>query len=265
MLLLYSTLLYAATTSAQLTTSLLIPLGDFGTQKVGFVASILDANSTHTTLALSYDNGTDWSALSIPQTPTPATITIGPPNKYEGSDNLAYLARGIRTVGGDYAYSIRCDMPQVSASTINANASCIASYGPLAGSTIQCIVGTSYTSTEYATLNHTYPPRGTVSGGVETFTRTMLFPAPREERPGWCGDEAYSPAEGYTTRFEVEPTYLAVLQVVVTAGEEKLTQWRRIFHVGMINDKCLQDEFVGFLGMGGMWVVERGSFMATEV
>ncbi|CBX90705.1 hypothetical protein IAQ61_002193 [Plenodomus lingam] len=214
---LHIALLYAATVNSQLTTSILLPMDSYGTDKIGFLGSVGGANETHTTIALEYDNGTDWQALELPRNVTPATVTIGP-NMYEAAQDLYYLAQGIRTTEGDYMYKVHCDLP----SKPTANASCIASYGPLAGAIMQCQVGGSYTSTTYETNTHTYTPRGSVSGGVEMLTRTMVLPEPRENRPDWCGEESYSPEESYVTEFQVEPTYIAMYQVVVTAGEEKL-------------------------------------------
>ncbi|KAH9868861.1 hypothetical protein J1614_007936 [Plenodomus biglobosus] len=219
---LYSTLLCAATVTAQLTTSLLMPMGSYGTDKLGFFGSVIDANSTYTTIALEYDNGTDWEALELPRNATPATVTIGP-NVYEASQDLDYLAQGIRTAGGDYKYSVYCDMP----TEPTTNATCTATYGPLAGSTVQCEFGGIYTSTDFVAYTHSYTQRGSVSGGVETLIRTNVYPGPDQNRPDWCIDEAYLPTESYTSSYQVQPTYIAMYQVVITAGEEKLSGMSR--------------------------------------
>ncbi|KAI4646031.1 hypothetical protein J4E93_005610 [Alternaria ventricosa] len=74
---LLSTMLFAATASAQVTTSFWMPSNGLGTENIGFVGSVINANETHTTLAVEYDEGTDLDALSIGVN-GPMTMTIGP-------------------------------------------------------------------------------------------------------------------------------------------------------------------------------------------
>ncbi|CAO2655757.1 Nn.00g045600.m01.CDS01 [Neocucurbitaria sp. VM-36] len=204
----------AATASAQLTTSFWMLEENLGTDKIGYYGSVVDANNTHTTLALSYDNGTDTSALGFGG--SSFTMTVGP-TLWEAADNI-----GSRTTESNNAnvYRLRCDQPNPSETT--ANVTCTASYGSEIASLFRCNTQSRPSSTGYYTQTHTYSGRATYSAGVETITRSFIYGPDTRIKPDWCTDELKFPEGGYVSSFPVERKNFATYQVVITAGEEKL-------------------------------------------
>lgn len=211
-----SVALFAASASAQLTTSILGFKSNYGTEKLGFYGSVVNANNTHTTLALVYDNGTDMSNYAS----SPQTWTVGP-TLFEAADKRAYADS--RTMSDsrpdDEDYRLRCEVP----TSTDASASCTATWGRVAAAFRVCqLQSPGPESTVYYTRTNTYGARGTYSAGTETIVQTFTA-RPRTSTPDWCDDETYpSTFTGVQSTQTFRRDEFAMYQVIITAGQEKL-------------------------------------------
>jgi hypothetical protein len=217
MFLLIPSLLLAGAVSAQITTSIPLPEKNLGTDKIGFYGSVIGASNGHTTMVISYDNGTNLEALSYGD--IKVTITVSP-NSYEFNQNLR---RGIPNDGspdGPDGSNInqRCSIE-------NGSQQCIFSYGTLIASSIQCETEPSrQEATGYQTYTHTYPGRLSYSAGVETFTRTIIHgPQSSRSPPSWCTESGHVFTSAYLETVTMSSGALGMYQVVLTAGLEKLS------------------------------------------
>ncbi|KAF1831933.1 hypothetical protein BDW02DRAFT_26224 [Decorospora gaudefroyi] len=70
-------LLTGITSAQQITTTFWAQKFPLGTNHIGYVGSIIAANNDKTTVALTFDNGTDTSALNL-DGQSSQTVTIGP-------------------------------------------------------------------------------------------------------------------------------------------------------------------------------------------
>lgn len=220
-LLILPTLLLAATASSQLTTSFWMPESNVGTDKIGYVGSVIDANSSHTTLALIYDNGTDNVALHL--SPGHFTMTVGPTLWEEAIIEGPTTVLDHTTESDAYLYKMRCEQPSSPADTV-AEITCTESLGRSLLVELQCNTKPRLAGTSLSTRTFTYSGRGTYAAGVETIVHTYVFPSQtRNSLPSWCTDEAQVPQDGYELRLPLEKKDLGTYQVVITAGEEKLS------------------------------------------
>jgi hypothetical protein len=215
---LLSTMLFAATATAQVTTSFWTPNFAVGTDNIGFVGSVINANQTHTTIVVDFDEGTDTSALSIGG--GPQTITIGP--QFYGA------AVSIGPSGGsddDRSYQVDCEWP--TPEEADSNRTCTISYSPAIARLFFCS-GTAYASMseEVFTRTHTYPARGSEPAGTETIKQTFSWGAGNAtelntEEPSFCSQSGL-PEEGTATSVEIAATSISTYYLVITAGTEKL-------------------------------------------
>ena len=218
------TLSLAATATAQVTTSF---WGDkLGTDKVGFVGSIVNANDTHTTVIVEFDEGTNATALpQLEQIGTPITMTIGP--EYFGRTNvLGYIDLDDEEAKEQNEQKVDCEWP--TPEDENSNRTCVASYGPGFMQGPPCGTFTYYSSsTAVVTYTNSYPARLSYSAGTETLVTTATLPLDYSYVSSVatsCGDDVGDISEdGYTTEFIGEPSIFATYQLVITAGEELLS------------------------------------------
>lgn len=206
--------LFAASASAQLTTSIWAFNG-IGTEKVGFYGSVVNANSTHTTLVLVYDNGTDTTNYGT----AAQTWTIGP-TFWEQSTTHRYANHRTESDSqpDDEKYKLRCEVQ----TSTDAIPTCTASYGRVAGAAFQCQTGDGPERTVFFTRTHTYSGRGTYSAGVETIVQAFTV-KPRSDTADWCDQDTF-PATytGTVTSGTFAHSDIGTYQVVITAGQEKL-------------------------------------------
>jgi hypothetical protein len=216
---LLSTMLFAATASAQVTTSFWMPYIGLGTDNIGFVGSVINANQTHTTVVVDYDEGTNKSALGIGD--GPQTMTIGPTifgTKYDF--NLAGLDDD-----SEDGYSIDCDWP--TPEEADSNRTCTVSYPQEIASLFYC-EGTVYDSTtaDIWTRTHTYPARGSEPAGTETIRQTFSYGYGSEvldntaKLPECSASGGFE--GGYFETVGVTATEVSTFYLVLTAGTEKL-------------------------------------------
>ncbi|EAT79063.1 hypothetical protein HBH56_073600 [Parastagonospora nodorum] len=206
MMFLFFTLFLAASVTAQLTTAIPLLRSGFGTDKIGFYASVIGVSGPNTTLAVTYDNGTDTRAVGLMREPT--TMTISP--------NMFDFDTDVPTSSGTNFYNLRCDLQA------SADPACTLSYNPSMARRVLCPNMVSTTETIYQYYVHTYPARLGYEAGVETVMRDITIGVNTRARPTWCTDSSYLPSEGLVERPSVSREDVASYQVVVTAGEEKL-------------------------------------------
>jgi hypothetical protein len=220
---LHMSLLFAASATAQVTTSIVMYKPQFGTDKIGFLGSVIGVSNSHTTLALAYDNGTDVDALGLDG--DTQTVTVGP-TLWEAATSVHLGDDSTTTtypVSDAESFIFRCEIPTASA---NAQAACTMSYGGALAQFIECNTdegSVQPASTSYDTSLYTYSGRGTYSAGVETVTETYIFGPNTISAPSWCSDESYFPSSGYVSVTSVKREDFASYQVVITAGAEKLS------------------------------------------
>lgn len=218
-----SIVLFAASATAQITTSIWAYQGFIKTDKYGYYGSVVAVDGVHTTLALTYDNGTDLDALGFSS--SPETYVVGPAY-WEGSATNRFADH--RTESGDIksddnVQKFWCEKKTTSGAT----PSCTASYGRVFAVGLICNEPNTYQtkpSTIYHTRTNTYSGRGTYSAGVETITDILTIPVDTRTPPDWCNEDTY-PATftGFVTTLGVPESEFASIQVVITAGQEKLS------------------------------------------
>jgi hypothetical protein len=217
-------LLFAASATAQVTTSILMYKPQFGTDKIGFLGSVIGVSNSYTTIALAYDNGTDTDALGLYE--ETQTVTVGP-TLWEAATSFHLDEDSTTTttypVSDAESYTFRCEIPTAPA---NAQPACTMSYGGALAQYVECDTdegSIQQASTSYDTTLYTYSGRGTYSAGVETVTETYIFGPNSNSAPSWCSDESYFPSSGYVSVTSVKREDFASYQVVITAGAEKLS------------------------------------------
>jgi hypothetical protein len=212
-----STLLLVRAATAQITTSFPYFSGAWGSDKIGFYGSVVNVQNSHTVLALELDNGTDTDIPNWSLDPDRFRLTLGP-NMFEGHDRS-----GPSTVPDNYTNELdivyHCDLP---ASSANAAPDCTASIGPWLARRFQCD-STASSQTSYTTQTYTYSGRLSYSAGVETLTRTARFGPNTRGFPTWCSDSTFAPSSGWQYPLSVKREEIATFQLVITAGQEKLS------------------------------------------
>jgi hypothetical protein len=219
MFLLIPTLFLAGAASAEITTSIPLPVGNLNSEKLGFVGSVIGVSSGHTTMILNYDSGTDIEALSYGD--INITVTVSP-DTFEFNQDRRRGGPNDGTPDGPDDSNLKqlCSIGTDSQQ-------CIFSYGPLLASQIQCDrpTRTREGSTRYETYTHAYPGRLSYSSGVETFTRTIIFGplSSRSPPPSWCTESGHVFTTPLIETATMSSKAFAMYQVVLTAGLEKLS------------------------------------------
>jgi hypothetical protein len=217
MFLLHLALVLAQATNAQITTSMALINNNLGTDKIGFLGSVIGASNGHTTLAIGFDNGTDIDALHLGQ--INQTVTVSP-NSFEYAQGLNRKDDPDRPElkGPDYIF--HCD---IASAPSNDPVSCTYSYGPRDAKRINCQASGGTSSTDYYTYTHTYPGRETYSAGVETIVRAYTFVPFTGTTASWCSIQGYYPESGDIRTVTVKRENVMTFQLVITAGMEKLS------------------------------------------
>ena len=216
---LLAALLFAAAVSAQITTSFWAPVGRVGVDRLGFYGSVVNANSSHTTLALQYDNGT---ASKIPQHPREQNTVIVGPTVWQDVDHVI----GPLTASDADGRTVHCELN--TASNTGAAAICTASLDPAVASRVYCDLG-DFPSTSVAggtyvvTRTRTRSERTRNSASVEVVTRTVVIDPFVDGIPRWCTGRTTDPSGRYVRTRTLDRTDIRTYQVVITAGQEKLS------------------------------------------
>ncbi|KAH9864328.1 hypothetical protein J1614_010262 [Plenodomus biglobosus] len=217
MLSLFIGTMLVAAANAQLTTTIWAPLFPLRSDKIGYFGSVINANASHTTYLLNYDNGTDYTALGFGL--TTQMVTVGP-SLYEQSSTRNFGIPNSASAADVNAYILRCEKEDPA--NQNANATCTVSYGANYVYAMKCDVPQTEGQTRVWTQTITYDDRLSYSAGVETILETRTFLPDTEPAPAWCSDGPGLRTEGSAMTFDALPTSFGTFQVVVTAGMEKL-------------------------------------------
>ncbi|KAJ4324033.1 hypothetical protein N0V94_001533 [Neodidymelliopsis sp. IMI 364377] len=211
-----ATLLFAALASAEYTTTVWMTR-IANSDKYGYVASVIGADAQHMTLSLKYDSNTNKTALQVGD--YDAIHTFGP-SMFELRQNLTNL---VSTASGVVDIAFQCTRPanaddEVPCTQINGDGYArFANCGQINTRPLPDNFTSSYT--------HEYGTGIWGSAGTETITMTINYPSSRlTTTPAWCtSDDVPDEAMAFPTM--VSANQFAVYQVVVTAGEEKLSAY----------------------------------------
>jgi hypothetical protein len=210
--------LLAATTSANITTSYFLPNSSYGTNRLRFVASVINASDDRVTLAVDLDDDPDYANFGI----MPETWTFGS-TLFEYSTS-AIVTHGSSISSGAWAQSAHCEFPSTASS-----ADCTVTNGPefVKGN---CLLE-NYTdipeirrSDQKITQLYTFSDTDTA--GVETIIHTIpgISSSPN---PKWCGTETDPanisvPSSELVKTFQRAKSSFNQYEFIITAGEEKL-------------------------------------------
>lgn len=219
-----TTLLFATTAAAQAsnitTTAWMTKFA--GSDKFGYVASVMGADAQHMTLSLDFDADTNRTALHIGG--DGGNYTFGP-SSY--TVNWPMTMYDLTPSGGDMNVQIQCTQPAQS----DDGAQCTGILGDGYARFARC---NEYQTTRTDRPNltnsstsypHTYGTGLWGSGGVETVTLNFTYsPQTETTTPAWCTSDEV-PASILTIEAPSPVESFAVYQIVITAGQEKLSAY----------------------------------------
>lgn len=215
-----ATLLFAGVASANFTTTVWMSK-IASSDKYGYVASVVAADAQHMTLAMDFDADTDKEALHIGG--AAGNYTFGASSYTINQAMTNYRPEPT----GDMNIQIQCTQPAQSGDDV----SCTGIIGDGFARFGRC---NEYQTTQTnrpqptnstTSFTHTYGTGLWGSGGVETVTWTFNVPLQRETTtPAWCTSDDV-PASVLSAPYTTDAAQFAIYQVVVTAGQEKLSAY----------------------------------------
>ncbi|KAH6612040.1 hypothetical protein C7974DRAFT_90183 [Boeremia exigua] len=215
------TLLFAALASAQASnyTTTAWMTNFAGSDKYGYVASVINADAEHMTLSLDYDADADRDALHVGG---PAgNFTFGPSGFTLSTERRSVMGGP----SGNMGLQVECTEP----ARVDAEVTCTGTFGDGYARYARCneyeTTQTRRTPRENMTTSyaHTYGTGLWGSGGTETITQTFNYPLVSETTtPAWCTSDEL-PESAVSTAFPASATKFAVYQIVIYAGQEKLS------------------------------------------
>jgi hypothetical protein len=214
----------AACAAAQLTTSIWMPTNIYGTDKLGFYGSVIAADESHTTVLLSFDNGTQTRALELG---AGADTFVIAPTMWEVALTYWAVHKTVTsaTPSDAYMYRLGCQKQ----TTENAKPTCTRSWGRSVASEDNCDAPAATPgpeSTYIQTHTHSFSGRGSYSAGVETVTKAITMKPQTTPPPDWCNAETLpSDFSGYVETLadsSIDAGFFTY-QVFMTAGLEKLS------------------------------------------
>lgn len=217
-----ATLLFAVVASAQTANYTTTAwLTDFaGSDKYGYVASVIDADDQHMTLSLDYDSNTDRDALHVG----------GPAGNFTlGREASSFTVRdslraALPTPTSDAYFQIACTRPAQQGGEVICNST----FGEGYARYLSCREQLTQTDRRVppnstTTYPHTYGSGIWGEPGSEVVTQTFNYhPGTATTTPAWCTSDTVPESElsgSYTT----SAAEFAVYQVVIYAGQEKLS------------------------------------------
>ena len=212
----------ASSTTAQITTAYLLPNSSYGTNRLRFVASIINATNDEVTLAAHLDDESKYTALGEWGTDT---WTFGPTYFIASTSQLMPRAPRTSEASDASAYSLRCDVV-----TTATTADCTLSRGPSLAIN-QCNTRHFSRPDHLETVVWTYSQDREV--GTETIVRTFPgTPTTSQVIPEWCPSETelaapeivsfQVPESGKVRTFTKARSEFGLYTFVITAGQEKL-------------------------------------------
>ena len=213
-----ATLLFAALASAEYTTSVWLSK-IANSDKYGYVASVIDADAQHVTMSMSYDVNTDNDVLGLGD--VDGNFTFGPSSFVFNQEFTRFLP----TPTDDSSIRVACTQP----AQPNHSVECEQAHGDAYARFIWCnsqVTETRFTPQNVTTTYpHTYGTGLWGPSGVETITLTLDWPATRPTTtPEWCTSDDV-PATVLSMPYTQEANMFAYFQVIITAGEEKLSAY----------------------------------------
>jgi hypothetical protein len=189
-----------------------------GTDKYGYIASVIDADADHMTLSMDFDSDTNATVLNIG----------GPGGNYTFGKTAFTVSTDMdrfagSSTGGDYGYQVACTQPAEAAPSVTCNIK-IGDAFARAGrcnehQATQTFQGRNVTST----ITHTYGTGIWGPAGTETITQKFDFPPNTvSTTPAWCTSDKV-PATVMEGHYTTSAAEFAVYQIVIYAGQEKLS------------------------------------------
>ncbi|KAJ4989944.1 hypothetical protein SVAN01_04591 [Stagonosporopsis vannaccii] len=218
-----ATLLFAALATAQTTniTTTAWMTNFAGSNKFGYVASVINADAEHMTLALDFDATTDKDALHLG----------GPGGNYTFGQSQFTLQQAMTRYQppppGDLNVAVACSQPAQTDADVTCSGTLGDGYARFAFCNEYQTTGTQNReprtlSTQYP---HTYGTGPWGEAGTETVTRIDTFTYRTDTTtPAWCTSDDV-PESVLTTGFTTTAGEFAVYQIVIYAGQEKLSAY----------------------------------------
>ncbi|KAF2740740.1 hypothetical protein EJ04DRAFT_164380 [Polyplosphaeria fusca] len=204
-----SSLLLAATATAQVTTSIRMP-GNLDDYDVGYYASVVGNSDGALTLALQYDNDTDIDALGVYEN-APETATLKGATWFESvvTTTDPFENNAAMTM------SLACQMPTAG----RAKPTCVYSMGGELAFSSYCSDYSTYTDVYTTTYVDSYSSDEFGPATEYTYTETVDY---GDYIPEFCTEGSTLPESIAVETVTLSKSYIGTYQVVITAGEEKL-------------------------------------------
>lgn len=194
-------------------------MGNFaGTDKYGYVASVIDADAEHMTLSMYFDSDTNVTVLNVG----------GPSGNYTFGKTAFTVSTDTdrfrdASTGGDFGYQIACTQPAEAAPSVTCDVKIGDAYARAGRcneyQATQTFSGRNFTST----ITHTYGTGIWGPAGTETITQRFDFPPDTvSTTPAWCTSDEV-PATVLERPYTTSAADFAVYQIVIYAGQEKLS------------------------------------------
>ncbi|KAF3043733.1 hypothetical protein E8E12_009072 [Didymella heteroderae] len=215
-----ATLLFAGIALAQATnyTTTAWMTNFAGTDKYGYVASVIDADAEHITLSMDFDSGTNATVLNIGG--PGGNYTFGKTAFTISTDMDRFVAT---PTDGDMGYQIACTQPAEADPSVTCNVKIGDGYARAGWcneyQATQTFQGKNITST----ITHTYGTGIWGPAGTETITQKFEYPLDTvTTTPTWCTSDEV-PETVLERPYPTSATDFAVYQIVIYAGQEKLS------------------------------------------
>lgn len=202
-----SSLLFAATATAQVTTSMWMPSPYQEDTHIGFLASVVGVNDGKTTMALHFDNETDLATAGYIVDHKPNTMTFYGNTRFESVTTETSDGSPLTVMYG-------CEQTTARGGA-SVGAMCkFASDGPAVYSS-KCAPYSDYTDVQTSTKEIPY-------GNGHTLTETTVIDY-RTRVPAYCKSGTTLPESAVAHTYAIEQNEIATYKVVITAGAEKLS------------------------------------------
>lgn len=204
-----SILSFAAAAAAAITTTVMMP-SNLDSEEVGYYGSVVGAENGKTTLALVYDNDTDTDNLYRIRS-WPNTFT------FQGSTSFeAVYTTSESFEQGDMTISVGCSVP----AKTRAKPTCTYSTNGALAYKSMCSPYSTYTDVYTTTYEYTYSSDRYGPESTETYVETVDY---RSYIPSFCTEGTTIPESYAVDTMTLSRSRINEFQVVITAGEEKLS------------------------------------------
>ncbi|KAJ4370946.1 hypothetical protein N0V86_008640 [Didymella sp. IMI 355093] len=193
-----------------------------GTDKYGYVASVIDADAEHMTLSLDFDSDTNATVLNIGG--PGGNYTFGKTAFTVSTD----MTRFVHTpTDGDIGYQVACTQPAEADASVTCDVKIGDGYARVARCNEYQTTQTNrfQGSNDTSTITHTYGTGIWGLAGTETITQEFIIPPQTETTtPAWCTSDEV-PETVLESSFTTSAADFGVYQIVIYAGQEKLSAY----------------------------------------